>query len=96
MDTGIERSLAPMNSFDHKPPSALEFLPDVRDGLTRRERVVLYCLHELQRERKGRNVPTVMLYGRVVEHVNMSEQELQTILQRLTGFKKPGSETRIF
>ncbi len=75
-----------MNPFDSKPPSALELLLDVRDGLNRRERIVLYCLHELQRERKGRNVPTVMLYGRVVEHVNMSEQELQSILQRFTGF----------
>jgi hypothetical protein len=61
-----------------------ENLPDVRDGLERKERIVLHCLHRLQRERDGCNVPTVMLYGRVVEHVNMSEDELQLILQRLT------------
>jgi hypothetical protein len=29
-----------------------------------------------------------MLYGRVVEHVGMSEQELQGILQRLTSFNR--------
>lgn len=63
-------------------------LPDVRDGLTRKERVVLYCIDQIQKERGGRNVPTVMLYGRVVEHVDMSEQELQIILQRLTSFNQ--------
>ncbi len=58
-------------------------LPDVRDGLSRKERVVLYCLHQAQRELDGRNVPTAMLYGRVVEYIDMSESELQQILQRL-------------
>ena len=33
-------------------------IPDVRDGLTREERVVLYVLHETQKERGGRNVAT--------------------------------------
>ena len=63
-------------------------LPDVRDGLTRTERIVLYCIDQIQKERGGRNVPTVMLYGRVVEHVNISEQELQLILQRLTNYNQ--------
>lgn len=63
----------------------LEYLPDGRDGLNRRERVVLTCLHELQKERGGRNVPTVMLYGRVVEVIDMSVDELQGILQRFIG-----------
>jgi len=66
----------------------LNNIPDVRDGLTRIERIVLYCIHEIQQERGGRNVPTAMLYGRVVEHVNISEDELQRILQRLTGFNQ--------
>jgi hypothetical protein len=61
-------------------------LPDVRDGLTRKERVVLYCLDQIQKERGGRNVPTAMLYGRVVEHVDISVNELQLILQRLCSF----------
>lgn len=66
-------------------PDPREYLPDVRDGLTRRERIVLYCLHETQKELGGRNVPTAMLYGRVVEHIDMSVDELQSILQRFVG-----------
>lgn len=58
-------------------------LPDVRDGLTRLERIVLYVLHQTQKERGGRNVPTAMLYGRVVEYINISEAELVACLQRL-------------
>ena len=69
----------------------LDNLPSVRDGLTREQRIVLYCLNQLQKERGGRNVPTVMLYGRVVEHVNMSENELQLILQGLTRYNQSHS-----
>lgn len=58
-------------------------LPDVRDGLGRKARIVLFCLEQTQKELGGRNVPTVMLYGRVVEYVQMSEDELQAILQKL-------------
>lgn len=61
----------------------LETIPDARDGLTRTERIILYVLHETQRELDGRNVPTVMLYGRVVEYVNISEAELHVYLDRL-------------
>jgi predicted HTH domain antitoxin len=60
-------------------------LPDVRDGLTRKERIILYCIDEIQKELGGRNVPTVMLYGRVVEYVDISVDELQLILQKLIG-----------
>ena len=60
-----------------------DFLPDVRDGLSRKERVVLFCLEKLQSERGERNVPTAMLYGRVLEHVDMSIDELQLLLQKL-------------
>ncbi|MCA9551265.1 MAG: hypothetical protein KC933_14610 [Myxococcales bacterium] len=60
-------------------------LPDVRDGLNRKERAVLTVLDQLQRERGDRNVPTALLYGRVVEVVDMSVDELQRILQRLMG-----------
>ena len=62
-----------------------DYLPDVRDGLTHRERIVLQCLYDLQQERGGRNVPTGMLYGSVVEHVDMSVEEMQSILVRLIG-----------
>lgn len=58
-------------------------IPNIRDGLNRKERVVLYCIHQIQRERGERNVPTAMLYGRVIEYVDMSVDELQLILQRL-------------
>jgi predicted HTH domain antitoxin len=63
-------------------------LPNVRDGLTRKDRVILYCIQELQHELDGRNVPTAMLYGRVVEYVDMSVDEMQLILQRLVDNAK--------
>nr|WP_284500070.1 hypothetical protein [Microbulbifer sp. GX H0434] len=58
-------------------------LPDVRDGLIRVERIVLYVLHETQRELGDRSVPTAMLYGRVLEYVDIDQRELVEILQRL-------------
>jgi len=64
---------------------AFDRIPDVRDGLTRIERIVLYVLHQTQRELGDRNVPTAMLYGRVVEHVNIGVPEFQRVLQRLAG-----------
>ncbi len=62
-----------------------DLIPDVRDGLTRKERAVLYCLRETQNELNGRNVPTLMLYGRVLEKVDMSKEEFQSILTRMVG-----------
>lgn len=76
-----------MNDADYD--AILEAIPDVRDGLTRTERTILYVLHETQKELGGRNVPTVMLYGRVLEYVNISEQELHLYLDRL-GVKGDG------
>lgn len=63
----------------------LDDLPDVRDGLSRLERAILVELLRAQAERGGRNVPTAMLYGRVVERVNVSVAEFQRTLSRLTG-----------
>lgn len=62
-------------------------LPDVRDGLTREERVVLYVLDETQKERGGRNVPTAMLWGRVCEHFYISPEDLSKMLARLGARK---------
>jgi hypothetical protein len=62
-------------------------IPDVRDGLTHRERVVLRVLHETQQERGGRNVPTAMLWGRVCEHFYISPDELSAMLARLGAGK---------
>lgn len=69
------------------PPDVLERLPDVRDGLSRLERVILWQLDLTQKERNGRSVPTAMLYGRVVEHVDVSVEEFQRTLQRLVGMR---------
>jgi hypothetical protein len=58
-------------------------IPDIRDGLTRRERVVLTVLHEVQKERGDRNVPTSMLWGRVCEYFYISPEDLSAMLARL-------------
>ena len=61
-------------------------IPDVRDGLTRAERVVLATLADLQRERAGRAVPMPLLYGRVLERLGprgLSTEALQRIVERL-------------
>jgi hypothetical protein len=60
-----------------------DVLPDVRDGLTREERIVLYVLNETQKERGGRYVPTTMLWGRVCEHFYISPEDLSAMLARL-------------
>jgi hypothetical protein len=62
-------------------------VPDARDGLTREERVVLWVLHETQKERGGRNVPTAMLWGRVCEHFYISPEDLSAMLARLGARK---------
>lgn len=60
--------------------SLLDNLPDVRDGLNRKQRIILYCLDQLQKEREGRSVPTAMLYGRVTEFIDMGIDEFQAAL----------------
>jgi hypothetical protein len=81
--------LAPMSEW--RRPNLYDRLPDVRDGLSRVERVVLYELHRAQQEYKGRSVPTAVLYGRVVEHVNLTPHELELLLARLSG-QRVGTE----
>ena len=71
-----------------RPPQ--DDLPDVRDGLNRLERVILWQMRLAQEERGGRDVPTAMLYGRVVEHVDVSVAEFQAVLARLAGRGVPG------
>jgi hypothetical protein len=63
----------------------LDDIPDARDGLTRKERVVLWVLRRAEADRKGRGVRAAMLYGRVVEHVDMSIQEFMSIVERLSS-----------
>ena len=64
-----------------------DWIPDVRDGLTQRERTVLYVLHQTQQERGDRNVPTAMLWGRVCEHFYISPEDLSAMLARLGARK---------
>jgi hypothetical protein len=68
-------------------PMSFDDIPDVRDGLTRQERIVLWVLHETQKERGDRNVPTVMLWGRVCEHFYISPEALSAMLARLGAMK---------
>ena len=70
-----------------RQPDLRNTLADVRDGLTREERVVLWVLHETQKERGGRSVPTTMLWGRVCEHFYVSPEELSAMLARLGARK---------
>lgn len=58
-------------------------LPDVRDGLTRLERLVLVTLEQLTAERGGRHVSAMELYGRVTEQLSVSQAEFQQVLARL-------------
>ena len=67
----------------------LDTIPDVREGLTRVERIILKVLHDTQQELGGRSVSTIMLYGRVCEIIDISQDELQRHLQRLTGKLNP-------
>jgi hypothetical protein len=60
-------------------------LRDARDGLTRLERIILWQLREAQNELGRDSVPTALLYGRVVEHINVTVEEFQLTLQRLIG-----------
>jgi hypothetical protein len=77
----VKRTRTRTRTEPTRPPE----LPDVRDGLTRTERIVLTTLNELTKEREGRSVPTMELWGRVVEKVDLSQAELQAILSRLAG-----------
>ena len=70
-----------------RKPERYDRIPDVRDGLTREERVVLYVLNETQKERGGRNVPTAMLWGRVCEYFYISPEDLSAMLARLGARK---------
>lgn len=63
-------------------------IPDIRDGLTHEQRVVLYVLHQLQQERGDANVPTPLLWGRVCEYFYISPEALSEMLAQL-GARKP-------
>lgn len=60
-------------------------IPDVRDGLTEVERAVLAAMFEAQKEYGERTIPTVLLYGRVVEMLDLSWEEFHKALTRMGG-----------
>ena len=64
-------------------------LPDVRDGLTREQRVILHELYRAQKESVGRGIPTLMLYGRVCEKISISKQRFKELLAELVGQGQP-------
>jgi hypothetical protein len=84
-------------TLSHDPTDLLsdllsELLPDARDGLNKRQRIILYCLQETQKEFGDRNVPTITLYGRVIEHMDISQEEFQLILNQLAGLTRSSSD----
>lgn len=62
-------------------------IPDIRDGLTRQQRVVLYVLNQLQQERGDANVPTPLLWGRVCEYFYIRPEDLSEMLAQLGARK---------
>jgi hypothetical protein len=66
---------------------SLDRIPDIRDGLTREQRVVLHVLHQLQKERGDHNVPTPLLWGRVCEYFYISPEDLSRMLADLGARK---------
>ena len=57
-------------------------IPDVRDGLTELERTILITLYEAKREYGDRMIPAALLYGRVVEKLDVSWEEFQHALKQ--------------
>jgi hypothetical protein len=83
----IDNRVKEMSDFEN-----FDAIPDVRDGLNKKERTILYCLRQAQREFGDRNVPTILLYGRVLEFVDIGKEEFQTILSRFAGLTRSGPE----
>lgn len=71
-----------MNHLDY------DDIPDARDGLNRKQRIILTCLRKAQQELGGRNVPTILLYGRVIEHIDIGQDEFQRLLSTLAGLTR--------
>jgi hypothetical protein len=65
-------------------------IPDVRDGLTELERIILYELYDLRKEYGDRFIPTILLWGRVVEKLDCSQAEVQ---HALSGLQSKGRAT---
>lgn len=80
----MERRMSDFENVDN--------IPNARDGLNKKERAILFCLQQAQQELGDRNVPTILLYGRVLEFVDISKGEFQSILSRFAGLTKLSGE----
>jgi len=63
-------------------------IPDVRDGLTELERTILTVLYELRKEYGERMIPSALVYGRVVEHIDISREEFESQIALLRNRKQ--------
>ncbi|MCB1739093.1 MAG: hypothetical protein KDK91_01885, partial [Gammaproteobacteria bacterium] len=61
-----------MRSDPPEPSNPFDAIPDARDGLTRVQRLLLLELWHVQRELDRETVPSAMLYGRLLEHIDLS------------------------
>jgi hypothetical protein len=59
-------------------------IPDVRDGLTEVERTILAVMYDARKEYGDRMIPAALLYGRVVEILDMSWEEFQRALVKVS------------
>jgi type IV secretory pathway ATPase VirB11/archaellum biosynthesis ATPase len=63
----------------------------VKNALRMRpERIILLTLQRLQAESGGRSVPTVTLYGHVLEQLDVGPREFQALLGRLVARLRGG------
>jgi hypothetical protein len=83
----VDKHVAPSRILVNCTTMNDDRIPDVRDGLTREQRVVLYVLHQLQQERGDASVPTPMLWGRVCEYFYISPEALSAMLAQLGARK---------
>jgi len=63
-------------------------IPDVRDGLTEVERTILLVMHEARKEYGDRTIPTVLIYGRVVELLDLSWEDFHQTLVKLSSIQE--------
>ena len=65
-------------------PSLYPNIPDVRDGLTEVERTILAVMYDARKEFGDRMIPAPLLYGRVVEILDLSWEEFQRALVKVS------------
>lgn len=56
----------------------------MRDGLTEVERTILVVLHDARKEFGDRMIPMALLYGRVVELLDLSWEEFQRAMGKIS------------